>query len=254
MVARYLKPFFGKLMVDAISGAKVDEYRRWREAYWLTGPGGKQGTITYRRGGKEIRRPIRRGAPSRSTLIGEDVVLRGVFQTALKAGFVKEWQVPAITRRGRPQRRGEEGRRVAFTLEEYKRLTAFMAEWWPEGRNHRRRLVLMLYVHVLVHSGMRPGTETDGLRWCDVARFNRRPEGVDARLLENAGAEWLELGLAGSGIDHRPTEGGVLFNPWVAGFLLAAILAAIMSTIDSQLLVCSSALTEDFYAILPSLT
>ncbi|HSO41766.1 MAG TPA: sodium/proline symporter PutP [Rhodospirillales bacterium] len=38
-----------------------------------------------------------------------------------------------------------------------------------------------------------------------------------------------------------------LFNPWVAGFLLAAILAAIMSTIDSQLLVCSSALTEDIY-------
>ncbi|MFC5713498.1 sodium/proline symporter PutP [Thalassorhabdus alkalitolerans] len=39
----------------------------------------------------------------------------------------------------------------------------------------------------------------------------------------------------------------VLFNPWVAGFLLAAILAAIMSTIDSQLLVSSSALAEDFY-------
>ncbi|PYZ96569.1 sodium/proline symporter PutP [Alteribacter lacisalsi] len=39
----------------------------------------------------------------------------------------------------------------------------------------------------------------------------------------------------------------VLFNPWVSGFLLAAILAAIMSTIDSQLLVSSSALTEDFY-------
>jgi sodium/proline symporter len=39
----------------------------------------------------------------------------------------------------------------------------------------------------------------------------------------------------------------VVFNPWIAGFLLAAILAAIMSTIDSQLLVSSSALTEDFY-------
>lgn len=36
-----------------------------------------------------------------------------------------------------------------------------------------------------------------------------------------------------------------LFNPWVAGVLLAAILAAIMSTADSQLLVCSSAFTED---------
>lgn len=39
----------------------------------------------------------------------------------------------------------------------------------------------------------------------------------------------------------------VLFNPWVSGFLLAAILAAIMSTIDSQLLVSSSAVAEDFY-------
>ncbi|WP_010647712.1 sodium/proline symporter PutP [Oceanobacillus massiliensis] len=39
----------------------------------------------------------------------------------------------------------------------------------------------------------------------------------------------------------------VVYNPWVAGFLLAAVLAAIMSTVDSQLLVSSSALSEDFY-------
>ena len=39
----------------------------------------------------------------------------------------------------------------------------------------------------------------------------------------------------------------LLFNPWVAGVLLSAILAAIMSTLSCQLLVCSSALTEDFY-------
>jgi sodium/proline symporter len=38
-----------------------------------------------------------------------------------------------------------------------------------------------------------------------------------------------------------------LFNPWVGGIMLAAIMSAIMSTIDSQLLVSSSALTEDFY-------
>ncbi|UPT78298.1 sodium/proline symporter PutP [Sulfurovum sp. XGS-02] len=39
----------------------------------------------------------------------------------------------------------------------------------------------------------------------------------------------------------------LVFNPWIAGFLLAAILAAIMSTIDSQLLVSSSVLTRDVY-------
>ena len=38
-----------------------------------------------------------------------------------------------------------------------------------------------------------------------------------------------------------------LFNPWIAGVLLSAILAAVMSTLSCQLLVCSSALTEDFY-------
>ena len=38
-----------------------------------------------------------------------------------------------------------------------------------------------------------------------------------------------------------------LFHPVIAGILLAAILAAIMSTADSQLLVSSSALTEDLY-------
>ena len=39
----------------------------------------------------------------------------------------------------------------------------------------------------------------------------------------------------------------LLFNPWVAGVLLSAILAAVMSTLSCQLLLCSSALTEDFY-------
>lgn len=39
----------------------------------------------------------------------------------------------------------------------------------------------------------------------------------------------------------------ILFHPIIAGFLLAAILAAIMSTISSQLLVCASSLSEDFY-------
>ncbi|MFY1677981.1 MULTISPECIES: sodium/proline symporter PutP [unclassified Streptomyces] len=41
--------------------------------------------------------------------------------------------------------------------------------------------------------------------------------------------------------------GRTLLNPWLAGLLLVAVLAAILSTADSQLLVSSVALTEDFY-------
>jgi sodium/proline symporter len=40
---------------------------------------------------------------------------------------------------------------------------------------------------------------------------------------------------------------GTVLAPWVRGVMLAAVLSAIMSTIDSQLLVSSSTLTEDFY-------
>ena len=39
----------------------------------------------------------------------------------------------------------------------------------------------------------------------------------------------------------------LLFNPWVAGVLLSAILAAVMSTLSAQLLISASAITEDFY-------
>ncbi|MEX2366014.1 MAG: sodium:proline symporter [Pseudohongiellaceae bacterium] len=41
----------------------------------------------------------------------------------------------------------------------------------------------------------------------------------------------------------------LLFHPLIGGFLLAAILAAVMSTISSQLLVSSSSLSEDFYKV-----
>lgn len=39
----------------------------------------------------------------------------------------------------------------------------------------------------------------------------------------------------------------VLFNPLLAGFILCAVIAANMSTMDSQILVCASILSEDFY-------
>jgi sodium/proline symporter len=41
--------------------------------------------------------------------------------------------------------------------------------------------------------------------------------------------------------------GEILFHPFITGFFISAILAAIMSTISSQLLVTASSLTEDIY-------
>ena len=66
-----------------------------------------------------------------------------------------------------------------------------------------------------------------------IAYYAGHPEQAAA---VNANPERVFMALAGD-----------LFNPWVAGVLLSAILAAVMSTLSCQLLVCSSALTEDFY-------
>lgn len=44
--------------------------------------------------------------------------------------------------------------------------------------------------------------------------------------------------------------GRILFHPLVAGLVLTAVLAAIMSTMSSQLLVVSSSLIEDLYKLL----
>lgn len=69
----------------------------------------------------------------------------------------------------------------------------------------------------------------------------------------------LLVGFAAIGYFETPLEDGerafmllvdALFSPVIAGILLAAILAAIMSTADSQLLVSSSSLAEDFYKAL----
>ena len=46
----------------------------------------------------------------------------------------------------------------------------------------------------------------------------------------------------------------LLFHPFIGGLVLAAVLAAIMSTISSQLVVCSSALVEDLYKLVAAKT
>ena len=65
------------------------------------------------------------------------------------------------------------------------------------------------------------------------------------------GVAWFQD--AGQTLDNPETVflvlSQILFHPFVAGLVLAAVLAAIMSTMSSQLLVSSSALVEDIYGL-----
>lgn len=100
-----------------------------------------------------------------------------------------------------------------------------------------------------------------------IVRFMAIRSIKDLPTARRIGMSWMIVSITGAmatgfaGIAYIAKTGGaiddpetififlsqVLFHPLVAGFLLAAILAAIMSTISSQLLVTSSSLTGDFY-------
>lgn len=100
-----------------------------------------------------------------------------------------------------------------------------------------------------------------------LVRFMSLRDANEMDTAKNIGMSWMVISLLGSlavgffglayvsanqvNLDDSEkifiTLSQLLFDPWIAGFLLAAILAAIMSTIDSQLLVSSSVLTRDLY-------
>lgn len=103
-----------------------------------------------------------------------------------------------------------------------------------------------------------------------LVRFMSIRKSEEMGAAKAVGISWMIISVVGSlmtgffglayvsanGVDLQDSEkifislSQLLFNPWIAGFLLAAILAAIMSTIDSQLLVSSSVLTRDIYNVL----
>ncbi|SEE72136.1 sodium/proline symporter PutP [Ruania alba] len=102
-----------------------------------------------------------------------------------------------------------------------------------------------------------------------IVRFMALPSPQAATSARRIGMTWMGLsmigavicglvGLAyfeqtGTSLDNPETVvlvmAQLLLHPIVAGFVLAAVLAAIMSTISSQLVVCSSALVEDLYKV-----
>ena len=102
-----------------------------------------------------------------------------------------------------------------------------------------------------------------------IVRFMAIRSLKEVPVARNIGMSWMAISLIGAvslglfgrayavrnGMDVEDPEtifiilADLLFHPLVTGFLFAALLAAIMSTISSQLLVSSSSLTEDFYRL-----
>ncbi|MFN2354490.1 MAG: sodium/proline symporter PutP [Desulfopila sp.] len=102
-----------------------------------------------------------------------------------------------------------------------------------------------------------------------IVRFMAIRTLKDVPIARNIGMGWMAISLIGAislgvfgrayairnGLNIEDPEtifiilSDMLFHPLITGFLYAALLAAVMSTISSQLLVSSSSLTEDLYRL-----
>jgi sodium/proline symporter len=97
-----------------------------------------------------------------------------------------------------------------------------------------------------------------------LARFMGIRDAAMVPVARRIGVTWVAIcllgavlvGIAGIAFFPEPLDNpetvflGLItetITPWIGGILLTAVLAAVMSTADSQLLVTSSALTEDIY-------
>ena len=151
---RYLIPFFGKTDVTLIQKKELMEYRKWRQGYWITGPGK----------GERKKRIV----PTTATLKQEWSVLRGVFTHGIEMGLLS----PLILANLKHDKI-KINKRPAFTSEEYRRLYEFMRSWTKKSTNpkiQKDRELLRDYVLIMANSGMRKG-EARTLKWRDVNSY-----------------------------------------------------------------------------------
>jgi len=142
----YFIPYFGNTYVDNIDYKKLKEYEEWKAI--------------------KTRRQLKH-----STLNNHNAAIKRVFNVALERGWIQPFQVPHLPNKGQQSKR-----RPAFTVEEYRKLYRFMRHWHSKARLKKSRSIRELlrdYVLVIVNTGMRPGTESNNLKWKDIEEIEQ---------------------------------------------------------------------------------
>ena len=139
---RYHIPFFDRLHITSIDQERLAKFDAWRIQ--------ESGRV-----------------PAQSTLKTHNAALQRVFDEAVIRKWMTAAQVPPLSASG-----GLAGeRRDYFTAKEVTKISKAFGPWIAASRTRPSREVRQLLYHyfqVAVHTGMRPGTEMDNLRWNDV--------------------------------------------------------------------------------------
>ncbi len=140
----YLVPYFGNHGVASVDAGLLRKFAVWRTDQM-------------------------KHEPRSSTVNTHNAALSRVFDVAVELGYMNKAQLPVLQNKPR-----DSDRRPDFTLVEYRHLYRFMRSWVKQGKSGKSRNMRMLlrdYVLILANTGMRHGTESQGLKWKHVSEF-----------------------------------------------------------------------------------
>lgn len=144
---KYFIPYFGSKHIDRITDADMMQFEAWRV--------------------QQMKR-----TPAASTLLNHNAALRKVYETAIAKGWVQHAKVPAMRAVGKASER-----RPSFTYEEWRKIGNTLNHWVNKTevkRSKEIRELLWDYVMILANTGMRTGTEAQGLKWKHISLVTHR--------------------------------------------------------------------------------
>ncbi|WP_286233685.1 tyrosine-type recombinase/integrase [Thalassotalea sediminis] len=138
---KYHIKFFDRTYITNIDQQKINAFNEWRE--------------------KQLGR-----IPAKSTLLTHNSAMNLVFKEAIEHKWMIAAQVPVLFTKGEMGKR-----RVAFSQEEYDKVYDTVLDMAGNSRKKKTKQIrelLLSYMEFCVNTGIRPGTEMEGITWGDI--------------------------------------------------------------------------------------
>mgnify|MGYP000485751827 CR=1 FL=1 len=138
---KYHVPFFDRTFITSIDQDKILAFETWRI--------------------EKLKR-----VPAKSTVLTHNAALQIVFKEAIENKWMLPVQIPVLSNKGLDGQR-----RASFSHEEYRTVYNAVVQLEKNSRKEKTRQIRELlqdYMDFAVHSGIRPGTEMEGITWGDI--------------------------------------------------------------------------------------
>ena len=172
VVRKFLVPYFHEdkqiTGMSQITPAMIEDYQRWRRAFWLMAEGDAVRQAEIRKGIQisEKQRENYNEAPSPNTLNREYPTLRQILKYAHKRGYMGKAPIPDVLAED-----SKANPRPAFLGDDFDKLMAEAEAWVKEAdkaEERWKRDLLCDWIYICRWTGLRVPSEAAKLCWSDI--------------------------------------------------------------------------------------